>query len=77
MASEVSLSGDAIIPCTTCGTPKPQWQYHTLGDCVTCLKDQRDAASVVLRALLDEVSYVSKGPAHRAALEWRERNRGR
>jgi hypothetical protein len=29
-------------------------------------------ADELLRALLDEVSYVLKGPAHRAALAWRD-----
>jgi hypothetical protein len=38
--------------------------------------DRIEETSAVLRALLDEVSYVSKGPAHRAALEWLEQNRG-
>jgi hypothetical protein len=33
-------------------------------------------ADGLLRALLREVSYVSKGPVHRAALEWLERNGG-
>jgi len=41
------------------------------------LRAESEERGSILRALLDEVSYVSKGPAHRAALEWRERNRGK
>jgi len=41
--------------------------------CPTCGAFEVDG---LLRSLLREVSYVSKGPAHRAALAWLERNSG-
>ena len=64
---------------TACGERIDQATHLRLGDGETCERCTHVAAQVAeaICALLDEVSYVSKGPVHRAAMEWCERNRCR